>query len=368
MAGGTLADGKHSLVVTAADASNQTATQTVSFTLETAPPALSAALAHVTGGISGVTSDPTINGTVTDPVGITALTASFDNNAPSTAVDVSSTIQPSGSFELSPRLLAKVDGGTLPNGMHTLHLDAVDTAGNSTEVDVAFTLQTTPPPSPVFGLSAADQTSTPDQTQSGRVTLVGQTGPGDTVTLVSTGETTIANTSGAFQLTNVALALGANPLTVQATDFAGNSSSYSLTIDRVAPSSTPDPVIQWNQTTLNAIALDADPPTVASRSLAMESLAVYDAISAIDGTPGYLVNLTAPADTSADAAVAAAADEILDTLYPAQAASFDAQLAATLAALPAGQATSDGVAFGKTVADKILALRANDGSNVRAPG
>jgi hypothetical protein len=99
----------------------------------------------------------------------------------------------------------------------------------------------------------------------------------------------------------------------------------------------------------------------------MESLAVYDTISAIDGTPGYLVNLTAPADTSPEAAVAAAADRILDDLYPAQAASFDAQLATELAAIPDGQGKTDGVSFGNAVANAIIALRANDGSNSTPP-
>ena len=120
----------------------------------------------------------------------------------------------------------------------------------------------------------------------------------------------------------------------------------------------------WNETTLQAIAKDADPPTVASRALAMESLAVYDALAGIEGKQGYLVNMTAPADASPDAAVAAAADTILDYLYPAQAPSFDAQLAAALGVIPDGQGKADGLAFGVAVADRIIALRANDGSNV----
>jgi hypothetical protein len=267
-------------------------------------------------------------------------------------------------------------GGTLTvtDGTHTAQINltgafvsagfhlAAD-GGNGTSVTYSAP-QTMPPPAPVFDLAAGDQTGAPSQhqTQSGRVTLVGQTGPGDTVTLLSTGETTVASNTGAFQLTNVALALGANPLTVQASDAAGQTSSYSLTVQRQPATGGPDPVIQWNQITLKAIALDADPPTVASRSLAMESLAVFDAVSAIDGTPGYLINVKAPADASPNAAVAAAADEILDNLYPAQAASFDAQLATSLAAIPDGQAKTDGVAFGKAVADRIIALRAHDGS------
>jgi hypothetical protein len=124
-----------------------------------------------------------------------------------------------------------------------------------------------------------------------------------------------------------------------------------------------DPVLRWDQATLKAIATDASTPPFASRALAMESLAVYDTVTGIDGGHGYLVNMTAPSGASADAAVAAAADTILDYLYPAQAPKFDAQLAADLAAIADGTAKSDGIAFGIAVADKIIALRANDGWN-----
>ena len=49
---------------------------------------------------------------------------------------------------------------------------------------------------------------------------------------------------------------------------------------------------------LQAIALTSSGPPVATRAMAIESLAVFNAVSAIEGTPGYLVNLTAPEDAS----------------------------------------------------------------------
>src|SRR5262249_52954658 len=105
-------------------------------------------------------------------------------------------------------------------------------------------------------------------------------------------------------------------------------------------------------------------PEFASRALAMESLAVLDAVSAVDGTPGYLVNMTAPADADADAAAAQAAHDVLAYLYPDQKAAFDGRLAADLANIPNGQGKADGVALGSAVAARIIALRANDGWNV----
>jgi hypothetical protein len=80
------------------------------------------------------------------------------------------------------------------------------------------------------------------------------------------------------------------------------------------------------------------------RSLAMESLAIFDAVNAIDGTPGYLVHLEAPVDAAPDAAVAAAGHRVLSYLYPAQQAAFNALFAASLETIPDGQGKIDGVA------------------------
>jgi hypothetical protein len=261
------------------------------------------------------------------------------------------------------------DSSALGTGVFNVKADVSDAYGNAAPgASQSFTVQTSVP-LPVFNLAAADQIGTAANpgTYDGNVVLTGQTGAGDTVTLTSGGNviaTTTAGITGGFEFDNVGIASGANAFTAQATDASGNSANYSLTIQGQTAPNSPNLALEWIQTTLRAIALDADPPTVASRSLAMESLAVYDAISGIDGTPGYLLNMTAPSDASPDAAVAAAADTVLDYLYAAQAPSFDAQLASELAAIPNGQSKTDGVAFGVAVADAIIALRANDGSNV----
>jgi membrane-associated phospholipid phosphatase len=72
-----------------------------------------------------------------------------------------------------------------------------------------------------------------------------------------------------------------------------------------------------------------------------------------------------PHFASQEAATAAAAHEVLVKLYPSfQATLLDTQFRQALAQLPKG-GQADGVSIGNTVADRILALRANDGSNAQ---
>ena len=79
-----------------------------------------------------------------------------------------------------------------------------------------------------------------------------------------------------------------------------------------------DPVLAWNRHTLDLIRADATPPPQATRALAMESIAVFDVLNAINGTPAYMVDLDAPDGICATAAVAAAAYRILNHAFPAQ--------------------------------------------------
>ncbi|MCE9527546.1 MAG: hypothetical protein K8R36_16000, partial [Planctomycetales bacterium] len=124
-----------------------------------------------------------------------------------------------------------------------------------------------------------------------------------------------------------------------------------------------DMVVQWNDNVLAAIRVDKTPPPMASRDLAIVHAAIYDAVNAIDRNyKPYAVDVPAIAGTSAEAAVAAAAHRALVALFPAQAATFDAQFTASLATITDGPAETNGVALGNLVADQMLALRANDGS------
>ena len=124
-------------------------------------------------------------------------------------------------------------------------------------------------------------------------------------------------------------------------------------------------VVQWNQTLLVIVRTPgAQPATIhPTRSFAIMHAAIYDAVNAIDGThKPYLVRLSASHFASQEAAAAAAAHEVLVKLYPSFQATLDTQFQQALAQLPKG-GQADGIKIGNTVADRILALRANDGSN-----
>jgi hypothetical protein len=95
-------------------------------------------------------------------------------------------------------------------------------------------------------------------------------------------------------------------------------------------------------------------------------IAVYDSVMAIEG--GYepfAVDVDAPEDASAEAAVAAAARRVLVHYLPGQAGIVEAAYAASLATIPNGQAKADGVTVGTAVADLLIAQRSGDG--FRAP-
>jgi len=140
------------------------------------------------------------------------------------------------------------------------------------------------------------------------------------------------------------------------TDGDGNSSTTAL-----------NPVIQWNKTLLVIVRTPgAQPATMHStRSFAIMYAAIYDAVNAIDqGHKPYLVTLPdVPPNASQEAAAAAAAHEVLVALYPAFKASLDAALQQSLGQIADGKGKTQGIAIGLEVADRILALRSNDGAN-----
>ena len=126
-------------------------------------------------------------------------------------------------------------------------------------------------------------------------------------------------------------------------------------------------VVQWNRTLLVMVRTPgAQPATIhPTRSFAIMHAAIYDAVNAIDGAhKPYLVRLSASHFASQEAAAAAAAHEVLVKLYPSFQVTLDTQFQQALAQLPNG-GKADGVSIGNTVADRILGLRANDGSNAQ---
>src|SRR6266516_529353 len=129
-----------------------------------------------------------------------------------------------------------------------------------------------------------------------------------------------------------------------------------------------DVVTDWNNAALDAIRNGHTPPPIASRSLAILHVSIYDAVNGIARThEPYLVQSAVSASASREAAASAAAHDALVNLFPARIATFDALHAAILAAIPDGPQKTAGIVWGEFVANQILAARANDGFDAIVP-
>jgi hypothetical protein len=132
-------------------------------------------------------------------------------------------------------------------------------------------------------------------------------------------------------------------------------------------------VVDWNLTMLSTFATVNVPAPVASRDGAIVQAAVFDAVNGIEPryTPIHVVP-AAPLGASRQAAAADAAYTALVSLFPSQSASLDRALQASLASIVEdekdddSQSIADGLAWGKTVADAIVAWRAGDGFSTPA--
>jgi hypothetical protein len=143
-----------------------------------------------------------------------------------------------------------------------------------------------------------------------------------------------------------------------------------------------DAVGQWNDTALRAAfaaGLDNSAgcvdPLHESRMMAMMHVAVHDALNAIDRrSRPYAFDAQAPAGTSPEAAVAAAARGVLVAVFPqlpaeieptpdAAIALVEAAYASALAAIPPGPGKVAGILLGQSAAATIVKLRSGDGAN-----
>src|SRR5437870_1167394 len=145
-------------------------------------------------------------------------------------------------------------------------------------------------------------------------------------------------------------------------------SCSALTAFLIGTVANADVVTEWNNAALDAVRAGRTAPPIASRSLAIVHVSIYDAINGIARTyEPYLVQSAVPAGASREAAASAAAHEALVNLFPAAASSFDALHAAILAGIPNGPQKVAGIVWGEFVANQILAARANDGWDATVP-
>lgn len=129
-----------------------------------------------------------------------------------------------------------------------------------------------------------------------------------------------------------------------------------------------DVIFDWNNVALNTIRQSNTSPPVASRALAMMHSAMFDAVNSVDLTcQAYHSNQSAAPGSSAEAAAAQAARDVLASIYPTQTSVFNAALANSLASVSDGASKTNGVVLGHAVANDIVQWRANDGSSNVVP-
>ena len=92
-----------------------------------------------------------------------------------------------------------------------------------------------------------------------------------------------------------------------------------------AGSAGADVLSDWTDIALNAASVAKQAPPLQSRTLAMVHVAMFDTIDAVDARYApYKVKAIPSVGTSAEAAAAVAAHDVLVALFPAQTASLDA--------------------------------------------
>lgn len=117
-------------------------------------------------------------------------------------------------------------------------------------------------------------------------------------------------------------------------------------------------VTRWHEI---AMRLMVDPgPILDGRAFSIYQAAIHDAVNGIERHyKGYAVNLSMP-NASIDAAIAAAAHDVLIALSPSQREKIEAEYSSALAKVSDGPAKNDGIFLGQQCARGNLERRADD--------
>ena len=205
-----LADGNHVLKASETDLAGNTGSASLTIRLDTTATAVTAELGSDTGASASdnITANPAISGggaanaVVTIGEGVLVLG--------------SATADASGGWTFSP--------AGLSDGAHTLVASESDIAGNSGLASVTFTLDTTPPA--VTLVASGGVTHQAIQTVSGTIADSGGVAANALVAVFDNGaEVASAIASGGVWSASAPLSVGANQLTAEVTDLAGNTGS-----------------------------------------------------------------------------------------------------------------------------------------------
>ncbi len=237
--GGPLSQGSHTLSVEAEDEfGNVSSPLEVGFELDSVAPEAPSTPDLLAGSDSGASDSDDVTNDETPTVSTTAEAESLVRLLVD-GVEADQAVT-GGTQAFTP--------GPLSEGGHTFEATAEDVAGNVSDAsgDLVVTVDVTPPLVPTLDLDPGSDTDPVGdlRTTEATVTLVGTTDPDTSVELLETGDTTVSDGAGAFAFAEIALALGGNDFTAEATDVAGNAGSpFAVTITRDSAVSNNPPVV-----------------------------------------------------------------------------------------------------------------------------
>jgi YD repeat-containing protein len=241
-----LAGGANILIVTARDAAGneRQATQTITAIVpDTTPPVIHVELMRDTGwsATDHLTSDPTLVGRVVDASAITVLRAGVDSDP---IADVRSRLN-GGLFQFTAHHLELIRGAPLGDGVHLVKLQAVDAAGNVSEVaQFEFSLDTTPPLPPtqlaLAGTNDTGKSSVDGITSLSAFRVVATAPAGTRVAFYMDGALAgTVNASDAIGIDVGPLSDGTHRFKATAEDAAGNTSAFAVPFDVLVDTTAP---------------------------------------------------------------------------------------------------------------------------------
>ncbi len=139
----------------------------------------------------------------------------------------------------------------------------------------------------------------------------------------------------------------------------------SLVAELAPKNARADILTEWNSQELAQIRTTSMDPLFASRDLAILQVTMYDAINGVShlDNPFYVNYVGAPDGTSLGATMAAAGLQVMTSLYGENSA-FTLLYNSQIASLSdSSSAISQGIAWGTSVANTIVGIRASDGSS-----
>jgi len=210
-------------------------------------PALAVALANDTGhggasDFDGITQDPALVGSATDPNGVTAFSVQLNGQFIGSPVDKLADLDPDGSFAFDQADLEAIYGHPLADGLYTLQVQGENGLGNRSNLQFRFTLdRVAPEPPGAPDLVAASDSGARDDDNltniAQPVVLVGGE-TGSTVRVLVDGAEAAQGAANS-QLALGPLTEGAHVLTAICLDGAGNESTPSapltITVDTHGP-------------------------------------------------------------------------------------------------------------------------------------